>query len=274
MNIFNSIRMRSYLEHLVVGVAVFFVGAGILYGIIEEMVTGYLPESRYAYICGIIASGAMVLCGIVFIFRAFYMDKKIFVHLNTEERQLFFKELNDATTMIFGHRLIITQHFILIYARKFKSFIHLWKLDDLTACYGKAIYSEGVQKPDGYRLVISDERFEPMVCMIKGEAALVMDEAYRAIISLAPWVFTDNFEEFMNAYTRRARKKAFAKEIEHRKAAMHQTEVSDDTLPMDVITAADIIKAFNEAQKKKPKPKVDPKSILQKHLQDSGHNQK
>ena len=201
MNIFNSIRMRSYLEHLVVGVAVFFVGAGILYGIIEEMVTSYLPESRYAYICGIIASGAMVLCGIVFIFRAFYMDKKIFVHLNTEERQLFFKELNDATTMIFGHRLIFTQHFILIYARKFKSFIHLWKLDDLTACYGKAIYSEGVQKPDGYRLVISDERFEPMVCMIKGEAALVMDEAYRAIISLAPWVFTDNFEEFEEEIT-------------------------------------------------------------------------
>lgn len=268
MSTFNSIRLRSYLEHLTVGVAALFIGGGILYGIIEEMVTSYLEESQFAYLFGIIASGLMIAAGIIFIIRAFYMDKKMFVHLDEKERQLFFKELCDKTTMIFGHRLIITNHFILVYARRFKSFVHIWKLDDLTACYGKPIFSESPDKPDGYRLVISDRRFEPLVCTIKGEAVAVMAEAYQAIISLAPWVFTENYDEFMDTYTRKARKKAFIREIEHRKAAADMETVGDDTIPMAVITAADIIKEFNEQQKQKAKPKVNPIAIFHKKQSD------
>lgn len=76
-------------------------------------------------------------------------------------------------------------------------------------------------KPDGYRLVLSDNRFNPIACVIKGDSALVMDEACSAIVSLAPWVFTDNYQEFMDDYTRKTKKKAFMREIEHRKAPWH-----------------------------------------------------
>lgn len=271
MNTFNGIRLRSYLEHLTVGVAAIFIGGGILYGIIEEMVTSYLEESYLAYILGIIASSVIIAAGIIFIIRAFYMDKKMFVHLDEKERQLFFKELGDDTTMIFGHRLIITKHFILVYARYFRSFVHIWRIEDLTACYGRAIYAENPNTPDGYRLVLADNRFSPVSCVIKGEGALVMDEAYNAVISLAPWVFTDNYREFMDDYTRKARKKAFMREIQHRKAAAAASEMSDDTIPMAVVTAADIIKAFNEQQKLKSRPKVNPKAIFHKKQSDDGH---
>ena len=64
-----------------------------MYGIVEEMLSAYLAESHLAYILGIVASGFIIATGIIFIIRAFYMDKKMFVHLDSEERQLFFKEL-------------------------------------------------------------------------------------------------------------------------------------------------------------------------------------
>lgn len=271
MNTFNSIRLRSYLEHLTVGAAALFIGGGILYGIIEEMVTSYLEESYLAYILGIVASGFIIAAGIIFVIRAFYMDKKMFVHLDEKERQTFFKELGDDTTMIFGHRLIITKHFILVYARYFRSFVHIWRIEDLTACYGRAIYAESPDKPDGYRLVLSDNRFSPIACVIKGDSALVMDEACNAIVSLAPWVFTDNYQEFMDDYTRRTKKKAFMREIEHRKAAVCHSEVDDVTIPMAVVTAADIIKAFNEQQKVKARPKINPKAIFYKKSADDEH---
>ena len=271
MNVFNSIRMRSYLEHLTVGVAAIFIGGSILYGIVEEMLSAYLAESHLAYILGIVASGFIIATGIIFIIRAFYMDKKMFVHLDSEERQLFFKELSDETTMFFGHRLVITNHFILVYARYFRAFVHIWRIEDLTACYGKAVYAESPDKPDSYRLVIADRSFAPVVCVIKGEAAVVMDEAYQAIISLAPWVFTDNYREFMDDYTRNARKKAFMREIEHRKAETEREGLDDETIPMAVVTASDIIKAFNEKQKQKAVPKVNPKAIFHKKQSDDGH---
>lgn len=261
MNHFNIIRMRSYLEHLIAGSAALVIGLGILYGIISEMLSDYLPESRYAYLFGIILCGCIIIVGAIYIIKAFYMDKRMFTHLDDEEKKQFYQELSDETTLFFGNCLIITQHYVLAFVRRFDAYVHIWRLDDLTACYGKAYYSEAGGKPESYHLILSDSRFKPIRCIVKGAKAEIMDEAYHALCSLAPWVLTDNAEEFMDGRTRKAKEKSYLKEIEHRKAVM-SGGVSDDTLPIAVVTAADIIKAFNEQQKMKPKQRPNPKNIF------------
>lgn len=249
MTNFNMIRMRSYLEHLVIGTAAILIGFGVCYGILEEMVTMYTDKSRYAYIWGIIFTCMIILLGVVYIVKAAHLNKRIFKHLSQDERRQFFVELNQETTLFFDSRLIITPHFVVAYDRSWRAHIHILKMDDLVACFGKSVYGSN-DAPDSYHLIIFDRKFQKVECVVKGDKAEIMDKGYQALLSLSPWVFSDNAEEFLNSYHRKSREKAYLKEIELRR---RETEVDDDTLPMAVITAADIIRQYNERQKDKTK---------------------
>ena len=149
--------------------------------------------------------------------------------------------------MFFDSRLIITQHFVVAYARSWRAHIHIMRMEDLVACFGRSVYGSA-SEPDSYHLIIFDKTFKKVECVVKGEKAQMMDNGYQALLSLSPWVFSDNYEEFMNSYTRKSREKAYLKEIELRR---RETAVDDDTLPDAFITAADIIRRFNERQKEK-----------------------
>jgi len=243
------IRMRSYLEHLVIGTAAVVTGLGILYGIILEMTTAYHEPSRHAYLWGLVACGTLIVTGIIYIFRAVYMNRRIFKSLSTEERRLFYQELNQATTLFFDSRLIITQHYVVAYARAWRAHIHIFRMDDLVACFGRSVYGS-TSEPDSYHLTIFDKNFKRTECVLKGEKAAIMDKGYQALLSLSPWVFSDNYEDFRDNYKRKSREKAYLKEIELRR---RETDLSDETLPLEVITAADIIRQFNEKQKEKAK---------------------
>lgn len=249
MTNFNMIRMRSYLEHLVIGTAAIFIGLGVLYGIIQEMVSMYIEASKNAYIWGIIFTSLIIVMGIVYIFKAIHLNKRIFKHLTQEELRQFFIELNQDTTLFFDSRLIITPHFVVAYDRSWRAHIHILKMDNLVACFGRSVYGSS-DTPDSYHLIIFDKRFKKVDCVVKGEKTEIMDKGYQALLSLSPWVFSDNYEEFMDSYNRKSRERAYLKEIELRR---QEVEVCDDTLPMEVITAADIIRQFNERQKEKAK---------------------
>lgn len=247
MTSFNMIRMRNYLEHLMIGTAAVTIGAGVLYGIIQEMTTAYVAASRYAYIWGLIAVALLITAGIWYLGRAAHMNKSVFKTLTKEERRQFFKELNQSTTLFFDNRLIITQHFVAAYAHSWCANIHILRMDDLVACFGCSVYGSS-SEPDSYHLIIFDNKFRKIDCVVKGNKAQMMDKGYQALLSLSPWVFSDNYEEFMDSYARKSREKAYLKEIELRR---RQTDITDDTLPLEVITAADIIREFNMRQEQK-----------------------
>lgn len=246
MKNFNMIRMQCYLEHITFGTASIVIGLGILYGIVYEMMTAYLVSAKYAYLGGLIACGIVIAVGILYIVRAVYLNRTIFKNLAMEERKQFFQEINDSTALSFGKRLIITRHFVMAFARTWRGYIHIVRLDDMVACFGRAVYDHSGEV-ERYHLLIFDRTFKKIECVLKGDKAKIMDKGYQALLSLSPWVFSDNYEEFMDSYTRKSKERAYLKEIELRRQA---SEISDDTLPMAVITAADIIREFNDKQKK------------------------
>lgn len=268
MKNFNMIRMRSYLEHLVIGTAGITVSLGILFGIVQEMLTSYNAASRYAYVWGLVLCGMMIAVSIIYIVKAVYMNKRIFKSLTQEERRNFYKELNQDTTLFFDSRLIITQHFVVAYSRRWRAHIHILRMEDLVACFGRSVYGSA-SEPDSYHLIIFDRKFRKIECVLKGEKAQIMDKGYQALLSLSPWVFSDNYEEFTDSYMRKSREKAYLKEIELRR---RESDISDDTLPMAVITAADIIRQFDERQKQKAKApsgiKEGAKAIFHKKDED------
>lgn len=237
--------MRNYLEHLIIGVAIVTVTFGVLFGIVQEMTTAYDGASRYAYIWGIVFCALLIAAAIYFILLAATMNKRIFRFLTVDERRQFFKELNESSTLHFGDRLIITQHFVVAYAHSWRAHIHILRLDDLVACFGRNVYGSS-SEPDSYHLILFDKRFKMIKCVVNGKKAQIMDKGYQALLKLAPWVFSDNYDEFMDVFERKSREKAYLKEIELRRS---QTDDTDDTLPEEVITAADIIRKF-EAQKR------------------------
>ena len=91
MKNFNLIRLRSYLEHLMIGTAAITVGGGILYGILQEMITAYNRASRYAYLWGLILCGLLIAVGVLYIVKAVYLNRRIFKSLTKDEKRNFFK---------------------------------------------------------------------------------------------------------------------------------------------------------------------------------------
>lgn len=266
---FNKMRTRAYLEDIVIGVAATLIGLEIVYSIVYEMMTAYLETAYFAYITGLVLAGLISLAGIFFILRAVGINKRLFGKLTIEEKHQFFEQLKDQNTLIFDNHLIISQHYILVFARSLKGSVHLIHMTDLIACFGREVY--GSKKlPESYQLILFDNNFRRYICTVKGEKAPIMTKAYEAVLSLSPWVFSDNLDVFMDTYSRKSKEKAMLKEIELRR---RETEPTDDTLPVAMITAADIIRAYNEKQKTKPSLnlKEGAKSIFHKKEEDETH---
>lgn len=61
MDTFKLLKLKSYFIHLVAGTLAVLFGAGIFQAILVEMLKEYDAGSKAAYICGLLASGAIVL---------------------------------------------------------------------------------------------------------------------------------------------------------------------------------------------------------------------
>ena len=247
MKNFNVIRMRCYLERIICGTALVLTGAGILYSIVYEMATLYDEAALLAYICGIVACAVMVILGVFMLYGASRMNRRIFRCLSAEERQLFYYEMRSKDALCFGNQLIITPHFVVAYSRTLLANVHIIKMDDLVACFGRNVYGDASDEPESYQLLLFDRTFKKIECIVKGKRAKMMDEGYQVLLSLSPWVFSDNYDEFINSYSRKSKEKAYLKEIELRR---QHTQPLDDTLPLPQTTAADIIRKFNEMQER------------------------
>ena len=245
MEKYSLVKLRNYVVHLVIGVAVLIFGGSVLYSILSEMIQIYDPASKYAYICGIAACVLILIEGLFFLVKAFGFENQLFKGVSLEERAAFFQELGDERTLFFDRYMFVTRHFILVYLKSWNPSVKLVRVDDLVACFGKPYYA-GSDELVQYDVILCDKKFHVYRCIVKGKKAGMMEEAWKAVCSLAPWVFQEDLEEFFSGMNRQSKKRSYLKVIEHRKSV---TDVSEDTIQDVVISAADVIRSFNE---KKP----------------------
>lgn len=242
MEKYSIVKLRSYLVHLIIGAAVLILGGSVLYSILSEMIQVYDPGSKYAYIFGIIACALILLIGLFFIIKAFGFENQVFKHVALEDRAGFFEELGDEQTLFFDRYLFVTRHYILVYVKSWNPFAKLLRVDDLIGCFGKPYYA-GSDELVQYDVIFCDRDFHLYRCEVKGKKAAMMEEAWKAVCSLAPWVFHDDYVDFVAGLTKKSKKRSYVKIVEHRKKL---EEVSEDTIQNAVISAADVIKSFNE----------------------------
>lgn len=247
MEKYSLVKLRNYVIHLIIGTALLLFGAGVLYAVLSEMIQIYDPASVYAYIFGIIACVLILLMGLFFLVKAFGFENLIFKKVSLEERAEFFQELEDEQTLFFDHYMFITRHFILLSIRSWNPSVKILRIRDLAACFGKAYYA-GSDELVQYDVIFYDRKFQKYCCTVKGKKAGMMEEGWKAVCSLAPWIFHDDYEDFVSGLTKQSKKKSYAKVIEHRRAA---AQVSEDTVQDAVINAADAIRAYSE--KKNPR---------------------
>lgn len=269
MKNFNLIQMRCYLERVICGTALAVIGGGILYSILYEMGTSYEAQSLWAYVFGLIACAVMIVLGIFMLFGASRTNRRVFKNLSDDDRRLFYQEMRSEEALCFGHQLIMTPHFVTAYARTGLANVYIMRLDDLVACFGREVYGDTSNEPESYQLFIFDRSFKKIECIVKGDKAKMMGDGYKMLLHLSPWVFSDNYEEFMNSYSRKSKKKAYLKEIELRR---QHAELLDDTIKLpEVVTAAEIIRRFNEKQSQEA-PEDNPESQIPSEKADQGQN--
>lgn len=249
MEKYNIVKLRSYLVHLVIGAAVLILGGSVLYSILSEMLQVYDPGSKYAYIFGIIACALILLIGLFFIVKAFGFENQVFKHVSFEDRARFFEELGDEQTLFFDRYLFVTRHYLLAYVKSWNPQAKLLKIQDLIGCFGKPYYA-GSDELVQYDVIFCDKDFHLYCCAVKGKKAAMMEEAWKAVCSLAPWVFHDDYVDFVAGLTKKSKKRSYIKIVEHRKKL---EEVSEDTIQNAVISAADVIKSFNEQSGRREK---------------------
>ncbi len=253
MEKYSLVKLRSYVVHLVLGAAVLIFGGSVLYSILSEMIQIYDSASKYAYICGIVACALILLIGLFFIVKAFGFENQVFKRITLEERAEFFQELGDEKTLFFDRYMFITRHFIMLYVKSWNPYVKLLRVEDLIACFGKPYYA-GSDELVQYDVILCDTHFHIYRCVVKGKKAGMMEEAWKAVCSLAPWVFREDYEDFMAGLTKQSKKRSYMKIVEHRRAA---GEVSEDTIQDAVINAADVIRSFNEKRSESRGKKED-----------------
>ena len=259
MDKYNLVKLRSYLVHLVIGAAIIIFGASVLYSILAEMLQMYDPGSKYAYICGIAACALILVIGLLFLVKAFSFSRQTFKNLTFVEREAFFQELEDEQTLFFDRYLFVTRHYIMLNVRSWNPYTKIVKADDLIGCFGRPYYASSEELVQ-YDVILCDKDFHLYCCAVKGKKAAMMEEAWKTICSYAPWVFHEDYGDFVAGLTKKSKKRSYLKIVEHRR---EMDDVSEDTIQEVAISAADVIKTFND---KNNVPQMD-----KNHLQ---HTQK
>ncbi len=222
---YNLFKLKNYLVHLTIGALILVFGCSVLYSIIAEMVQMYDVKSKYAYFCALIVTGIIIVIGLLDIRRAFGFEKRIMKNLSSEERLQFFNELESEDTLFFDRYICITKHFIMIYVKHTRmSKVCVLKIEDLVGCFGNPHYASSEELVQ-YDVVLCDKDFRLYRCMVKGKHASIMEDATKAICSYAPWVFSDDYMDFVAGLTKRKKKRSYLKIVEHRKHSSLEKEV-------------------------------------------------
>ena len=224
----NEFKVRSFLQHLVPGLLALLFGISVLVAIIMELATGYDPSSRTAYILGIIFTAAIIIFGIWFIMQAVHIHRKFLAYLNKEDRQLLLSQLKSGENVFLSHSVIVTEDFVVLFERKLSSFVKIYRIQELVACFSKAKYLSSTEIGE-YELVLGDSRKRYTDLSVTGSDAANMNKAYEMILNTVPWImnnYSDDRAEFMANHKKESFRKMCVRTVEARKKNMTENKVT------------------------------------------------
>lgn len=215
MDTFKLLKLKYYFMHLILGTGPILFGGGILQAIIVEMINEYDRGSRVAYVCGIVACGALILYGAFQIFQAFHYEKHILKPLSKEERKQFIDELADDVEMSIPSQAVMTKHYLLLPIRN-SSFVRIFPKDYILACFQADIHKE--KTATVVQMIIYDMDFKAVHVDIRGAGSSAMaGELYEKICESIPWIFHEDYDSFLAQSRKSGYRRKLVKQMEDAK---------------------------------------------------------
>ncbi len=195
MDTFKLLKLKSYFIHLVAGTLAVLFGAGIFQAILTEMLKEYDAGSKAAYICGLLASGAIVLYGVYELFRAFNYERRILKNLEPGERREFIAELSGDVEMSIPGQVVMTKHYVLVPVYGGGS-VRVLARDRIIGCFQEDTHRE--EAATEVQMVVYDTDFKAVRVDIRGKGSSeAAAKLYEKICKEMPWIFHEDYDSFL-----------------------------------------------------------------------------
>ena len=207
MDTFKLLKLKSYFTHLVAGTLAVLFGAGIFQAILLEMLKEYDAASKAAYICGLIASGTIVLYGVYELFKAFNYERRILKTLEPGERREFISELSGDIQMSIPGQVVMTRHYLLVPINGGGS-VRVLAKNKMVGCF--QAYTHREEAATEVQMVIYDMDFKMVKVDIRGKGSSeAAAKLYEKICADMPWIFHEDYDSFLD----QSRKSGYRKKL-------------------------------------------------------------
>lgn len=256
MDTFKQLKLKDYLLHMIVGTAFILLGIGIGQAIILEVFREYAPASLIAYICGGIASFGIILYGICEIYKAFHYEKRILKSLTPEKREQFLKELSQDVEMNIPGQAVLTKHFLFVRVND-EHYVRVFEKEHLIGCFQTSAHQEA-EATEG-ELVIYDMEFKPANVNISGKGSTqIISELYREICESLPWIYHEDYDDFLAHIRRSGYRKKLVRQMEDLKMRFETGYNSEAEAESEI-----------EALSKDVREQLNPDSLFKRFLKKS-----
>lgn len=195
MDTFKLLKLKSYFIHLVAGTLAVLFGAGIFQAILVEMFKEYDAGSKAAYICGLIASGVIVLYGVYEVFRAFNYERRILKNLEPGERREFIAELSGNIEMSIPGQVVMTRHYLMVPVYGGGSSRVLAR-NRMIGCFQADTHQK--EAATEVQMIVYDTDFKSVRVDIRGKGSSESaSKLYEKICSDMPWIFHEDYDSFL-----------------------------------------------------------------------------
>ena len=257
MSHFNLMKLHNYIINMLIGILSVLFGGSILFAILSEMINYRDAGSKYAYIMGIIASVMILVVGIFFVYMAISLTRRIFYGMHKSEVNAVYNELRAEDVCQCGYKMLVTNNYILVNTGAFKSPVKVIKIIDLIGCFMKPVHA-GNDEVYQYIFNIYEDDFCHTQCKIAGKYGDDATRGYDIILKNAPWIFTENLEEFQKQLSKKEKRRRILNSVEQTKYKMSK-DVDTEQLAQEELEAITL-----EAKEKLDVHKYVPKDEMEK----------
>ena len=224
MTPFEKVKLNSFISRLMAGTAIIAVAICFAVSIGVEMFELYASEEKYAYICGLIICGVLIVAGALLVRRSYHFEDTV-VGRSEAGREII-SEFSGEDVLA-AKRYLVTEKYIIFLSRRPFGKSLILKINNLTACFEKPPYDPGEEKRRAEYLV----RFYDSKCrehILKSNAREAGDlyKVYCRVTDKAPWIMTgrDDEERFEDRATSREGRRMIIAEVRRRREGILKPE--------------------------------------------------
>lgn len=217
MQPYYAIKLKCFVLRLMMGCSLLLLSVGIIVSIVQEVMGSYDPNSKLAYILGMMICALMILLGLWLIYQAFHFERFVFGR-SKEGYNLLKKDMRDESVVSAGN-LIVTDQFLLLFSLHIFNMCKVIRLENIIACFEDPVYGT-VAKPSEYTLYIYDRDFKCHTIVLDAKQSEAGHLAKEKISQTHPWIYAVSRDTFLDRTMTKNGRRNFLNEIEKRKYVM------------------------------------------------------